>query len=300
MSSSDDAIYSDTLFTHGVVELIDIMPVPGVGELDDAVVQMARVSYQAGTTKKRNTEGLINYLMAHQHWSPFEGVELKFRIRAPIFVLRQWHRHRSHSLNEESARYSVVRDEYFLPRAVRVQDTKNKQGSLSGKLDKHDERSMIEAMEEHMQKSMELYHQLLGGVSTDQPGAAREQARIVLPQAMFSSMIWKTNLRNFFHFTHLRTDTHAQEEIRAYAHSMYEMVKPLAPLSCDAFERYMADAVTVSGPTVAALLAYFGSEDKMRAALHDAAGGQHEKDINRDVEKLIGYKGWREWDRRGS
>ena len=275
----------------GALIFIDSMPGPGQ-DWDQAIVDAARTSYQKGTQTKRNTEGLIHYLMKHSHTSPFEMVELKFIVKAPIFVHRQWHRHRTASINEESARYSEVKDEYFLPTRIRAQDTKNKQGSVEVDIDKYDERNAIEAMEETMVKAYELYKDLLAGYTADLPGMAREQARIILPQAMYSTMVWKANLHNTLNFLRLRMDSHAQEEIRDFAKAMAEVVKEGAPITWEAFQEYRMESATLSRSARLALGAATSDEgdlpfeEKLQRAVLQLEIGRQQRNACEDLRKL--------------
>lgn len=172
--------------------------------------------------------------------SPFEMVELKFEVRAPIMVFRQWHRHRTASINEESGRYSVLKDEFYLPHYCRIrgQDAKNRQGSNDAVLA---DANLIRWCMENSQKAARTEYEYYL-----QQGVAREIARVNLPVSCYSSMVWKTNLHNFFHFSSLRRDGHAQEEIRDYANAMFEMVRPLAPVSCRAWEEHVFYAKRLS------------------------------------------------------
>ena len=275
----------------GALIFVDSMPGPGQ-DWDQAIVDAARTSYQKGTQTKRNTEGLIHYLMKNWHSSPFEMVELKFIVKAPIFVHRQWHRHRTASINEESARYSEVKDEYYLPRRFRAQDTKNRQGSTEADIDKYDERATLEAMEEAMRRAYDTYSDLLAGFREGMPPMAREQARIVLPQAMYSTMVWKANLHNVLHFLRLRMDPHAQEEIRDFAKAMAEVVKDGAPITWEAFQEYRVESVTLSRSARRALET--ASEDaglctferKLQRAVLQLEVGRQQRNACEDLRKI--------------
>lgn len=227
------------ILDHGEVQLVDTMP-HTYGAGDQAIVDAARVSYAKGTTRKRGNEKLINYLMKNKHTSPFEMVELKFYIKAPIFVLRQWHRHRTASINEESARYSEVCGDFYVPTPDRIQgqDSGNKQGSDGVPL------GSATAIRQQMDG---LMYQAHNNYQDDLSiGVARETARTVLPQSMYSSMVWKINLLNFFRFSASRMDEHAQWEIRQYAKLMFELARPVAPLAFEAFEEHWLHAMTIS------------------------------------------------------
>lgn len=225
---------------HGYVMLVDTMP-SGPGDGDSAIVDAARVSYQKGTKRKRSDGKLINYLMEHRHTSPFEMVELKFEVRAPIFVMRQWHRHRTASINEESARYSEVEGDYYVPNKARLckQAASNRQGSATELVDDIDAVDLC--FKTRLSGAEVAYNNVLLA-----SGLTRELARIVLPQAMYSRMVWKLNLLNFFRFCSLRMDSHAQFEIREYATAMFNLARPLAPVAFESFENHWLYAKTFS------------------------------------------------------
>jgi thymidylate synthase (FAD) len=228
----------------GFVRLIDVMG------SDSAVVQAARVSYGAGTKTISEDRGLIRYMMRHEHWSPFEMCEVKVHIKAPIFVFRQTIRHRAANLNEASARYSILSDECYVPSIdqMRKQSKTNKQGRDMETLSEEDSKSIVSMMKGEQENAFEYYHEYLD------KGLAREVARINLPLATFSEMYWKMDLRNLFHFLHLRLDEHAQYETREYAKAIYEIIKPLFPLSCEAFNDYVLNAKTFSAQEMNILL----------------------------------------------
>jgi len=231
---------------HGYVRLVDVMP----GDLaegetcDYAIIDAARVSYQAGTVRKNTDRGLINYLLRNKHTSPFEQVSFKFEIKMPIFVARQWIRHRTASLNEESARYSVLKDEFYLPaqEELRPQSTKNKQATeVSDSFDPQIEKYGVNASDfisDFSASSYEAYTLLLDA------GVAREQARMVLPVNIYTSMVWKMDLHNLLHFLQLRLDPHAQLEIRVYAEAIAEFVNQLCPWTWEAFQKYVINSET--------------------------------------------------------
>lgn len=219
---------------HGFVRLVDVM-----GN-DAAVVQAARVSYGAGTKTPSDDRSLIRYLMRHKHTTPFEMVEFKFHVKMPIFLARQWHRHRTASINEVSARYSEVKNEFYspAPQQLRGQDKVNKQGS-SG--DPFDPEHVSFDMNVAMNQVFDTYEQYIRMY-----GISREQARIVLPQSAYTEFYWKIDLHNLLHFLKLRMDSHAQAEIREYAFALATLTEPFAPLSMEAFRDYVLDAVTFS------------------------------------------------------
>lgn len=203
--------------------------------LDAQIVRAARVSYGKGTKSFREDEKLIRYLLTHEHWSPFEMVEFKFHVKAPIFVARQWFRHRTASVNEVSARYSVVEDEYYIPEHWRLQDTKNKQGSV-GKLDGLTDALVTDAYTEAVEMAFEAYKSLLTA------GVAREMARMVLPVSVYTQFYWKQDLRNLLHFLKLRLDPHAQWEIRQYAEAILQLIEPLVPVTVRAWKELYLNA----------------------------------------------------------
>jgi len=223
---------------HGFVRLIDHMPRQ---DLDAAIVQSARVSYGHGTTTTRGDRGLIRYLVRHWHTTPLEMVEFKFHIKMPLFIARQHFRHRTASINEVSARYSVVPEEYYEPGTLRAQSETNRQGS-EGHVTV--EPSLRDRVADHLAGGFDVYKTLL-----DQ-GVCREQARVVLPQATYTEFYWKINLHNLMHFLHLRMDHHAQKEIRDYATMIHDLVKPLAPHAMEAFKDFRLDAIQLSGPEI--------------------------------------------------
>jgi thymidylate synthase (FAD) len=222
------------VLSHGFVALVDYM-----GN-DAAIVQAARVSYGQGTKSVRDDRGLVRYLLRHRHTTPFEMVELKFLVRLPIFVARQWIRHRASSTNEYSARYSVVPDEYEVPppEEVRHQSTRNRQGRGDPLPAEVVERFRSD-LEEVSRRSYAAYTRAL------EAGVARETARLLLPVAYYTQWYWKTNLHNLFHFLSLRLDAHAQEEIRLYAAELARLGRLVAPVAFEAFEEFQLEGLTL-------------------------------------------------------
>jgi len=211
---------------HGFVRLVDHM-----GD-DSSIVQAARVSYGEGTKSVRCDTGLIRYLMRNQHMSPFEMCELKFHIKLPIFVARQWIRHRTANVNEISARYSVISDDFYVPSVVNYQSKDNKQGS--GAEHEHSE-SFVREISRISYKAYESYKYMI------EEGVAREQARIILPVNMYTEWYWKIDLRNLLHFLKLRMDSHAQFEIREYANAIAQVVREHYPVTWSAFNENDTD-----------------------------------------------------------
>ncbi|HTT16792.1 MAG TPA: FAD-dependent thymidylate synthase [Thermoplasmata archaeon] len=219
---------------HGFVALVDYM-----GD-DAAIVQAARVSYGRGTRSVRDDRGLVRYLLRHRHTTPFEMVEMKFLVRLPIFVARQWIRHRASSVNEYSARYSIVPDEFEVPPAdeVRHQSTRNRQGRGESLPAPVVERFRTD-LERVAREAYEAYSRAL------EAGVARETARLLLPVAYYTQWYWKSNLWNLFHFLSLRLDPHAQEEIRLYAAQLDRLGRLVCPVAFEAFDEFVREGVTL-------------------------------------------------------
>jgi thymidylate synthase (FAD) len=223
------------VLSHGFVVLVDYM-----GD-DAAIVQAARVSYGQGTKTVRDDRGLIRYLMRHRHTTPFEMVEYKFLVRLPIFVARQWIRHRSASVNEYSARYSVVPDEYEVPPAeeVRHQSERNRQGRGDALPSE-----VVDRFRADLDRiSKDAYTTYTAALEA---GVARETARLVLPVAYYTQWYWKTNLHNLFHFLSLRLDPHAQEEIRLFARAVDQLAREVAPVAFEAFDEFQREGLSLS------------------------------------------------------
>lgn len=242
------------LHDHGFVGLIDTMG------SDEEICEAARVSYGTGTKSVSDDRNLLRYLMRHWHTSPFEMAEAKFHLKLPIFVMRQLVRHRTANLNEYSARYSVLSDEFYIPEPelLAAQSQTNKQGR-DGEIAEYDKQAIITLMEDSCAGSYSDYRVLLGEENEDglmsplYTGLSRELARIVVPVANYTECYWKCDLHNLFHFLRLRMDSHAQKEIRDFATTMYELVKSKFPMSCEAFEDYRFYAKTLSRMDLLAL-----------------------------------------------
>ena len=209
----------------GFVRLVDYM-----GD-DSSIVQAARVSYGNGTKKVHEDRGLIRYLIRHQHWTPVEMVEFKFHVKMPVFVARQWIRHRTANVNEISARYSEMKDEMYLPPLEQIssQSKDNKQGRNPDPFPEETSQSIQKIIAEGNENQYKLYQSLL------EMGVARELARTVLPVGHYTEWYWKIDLRNLMNFLALRLDPHAQWEIRVYAEAMAEIVKKAVPVAWEAF-----------------------------------------------------------------
>jgi thymidylate synthase (FAD) len=246
------------VLSHGYVVLVDYMGG------DAAIVQAARVSYGAGTKSVRDDRGLVRYLLRHRHTTPFEMVELKFLIRLPIYVARQMVRHRTANINEYSARYSIVPDEFDLPgpEAIRKQSTRNRQG--------RDEPAPPDVSarfrEDLARVSADAYRSYQTALGA---GVARETARLLLPLAYYTEWYWKIDLHNLFHFLSLRLDPHAQEEIRRYAAELATVAKAVAPVATEAFEEFQLGGLSLSRReqrAVRALLAGSSPEEACESA----------------------------------
>ena len=219
----------------GFVRLVDSMGG------DDAIVQAARVSYGKGTSKVSQDRGLIRYLMRHRHTTPFEMVEFKFHCKMPIFVARQWVRHRTANINEYSLRYSEARDEFYLPdpEYIQFQSSLNKQGRL-GEVSASLKKKVSDYFQEISSRSFEIYSEL------NDAGVARELARAVLPVNLYTEWYWKNDLHNLLHFVGLRSDSHAQYEIRVFSDAMAESVKKVAPFAWEAYQDYVISGLRFS------------------------------------------------------
>ena len=220
----------------GFVRLIDYMG------SDAAIVQAARVSYGAGTKQVRQDRGLIRYLLRHQHTSPFEMVEFKFHCKMPIFVARQWIRHRTASVNEYSLRYSRALEEFYLPEPemIRKQSASNRQGRDEETISPELQAKVLQILKSHNQQAWQDYEEM------QQLEIARELARIHLPVSLYTEWYWKINLHNLLHFLKLRLDPTAQYEIRVYAEKIADIVKRAVPITWEAFEDYVLHAATFS------------------------------------------------------
>lgn len=211
----------------GFVRLVDYMGG------DERIVQSARVSYGAGTKSVRQDRGLIHYLLRNDHTSPFEQVQLTFHTKMPIFVARQWVRHRTARLNEISGRYSVMRDEFYVPAPedVCIQSANNKQGSGEA-LPMEDALEIIRQFEADQKALYARYESHL------EKDLARELARINLPLSLYTEWYWQIDLHNLFHFIRLRADAHAQKQIRVFAEALATCAAAVAPLAYEAFEEH--------------------------------------------------------------
>ena len=219
----------------GFVRLVDSMGG------DEAIVQAARVSYGKGTTKLSQDRGLIRYLMRHRHTTPFEMVEFKFHCKMPIFVARQWVRHRTANINEYSLRYSEARDEFYYPdpEHIQFQSALNKQGRM-GDVPGDLKKKVQDYFKEISNRSFEIYSEL------NTAGVSRELARAILPVNLYTEWYWKNDLHNLLHFVGLRSDSHAQYEIRVFSDAMAESVKAVAPFAWEAYQDYAVSGLRFS------------------------------------------------------
>ena len=231
---------------HGFVRVIDYM-----GD-DAAICQAARVSYGRGTKSVQNDEGLIRYLMRHWHSTPFEMCEVKLHVKLPVFVARQWIRHRTANINEYSGRYSVMDREFYIPAEDKLaaQSSQNHQGR-GEVLQGEEAQRVLNLLREDAMRSYDNYESMLS--QDGQQGLARELARMNLPTNIYTQWYWKVDLHNLLHFLRLRADSHAQYEIRAYADVICDIVKDWVPAAFGAFRDYRMDAVSLSAQATAVL-----------------------------------------------
>ena len=236
---------------HGFIRIVDYM-----GN-DSSIVQAARVSYGRGTKKTSEDRGLINYLLQHQHTTPFEMAEIKLHVKLPIFVARQWIRHRTASVNEYSARYSVLDREFYVPELDRLasQSSLNRQGA-GQQLPDQEAQYVLNMLKEDATTAYNHYLDLLNEdsdgnrVSQSRLGLARELARMTLSVNFYTQWYWKVNLHNFMRFLHLRGDQHAQYEIRLYAEVLLDILERWVPITSQAFSEYQRGALTLSAKAI--------------------------------------------------
>jgi thymidylate synthase (FAD) len=257
-----DARREIRIHDHGFMALVDVMPrlAPEGQTADAAIVQAARVSYGQGTKRVNEDRGLLRYLMRHRHTTPFEMVEFKFHMAMPIFVARQWIRHRTANVNEYSGRYSVIPDEFWRPSAedVRRQSSANRQGG-----DEPIAEQGIEGVQTAEQfvgcidRAAGLYPEYEARL---EQGVSRELARTGLPLSAYTQWYWKCDLHNILHFLDLRLDPHAQREIRDYAEAMYALMEPIVPVTMEAFRDYRLDGLNLTRLEVDAIRARLRGE----------------------------------------
>jgi len=237
---------------HGFVRVIDYM-----GD-DAAIVQAARVSYGKGTRKVNEDAGLINYLMRHRHTTPFEMCEIKFHVKLPIFVARQWIRHRTANVNEYSGRYSIMDREFYIPEPEQLaaQSKSNRQGR-AGALSAENAARVLSLLKDDAAQVYAHYEEMLNEtengeiINPEKSGLARELARMNLTLNFYTQWYWKIDLQNLMHFLSLRADAHAQYEIRVYADAMLEVLKRWLPLTHAAFMDYRVGGASLSAKGLA-------------------------------------------------
>ena len=267
-------LYSiNPVLDHGFIRVIDYM-----GD-DSAIVQAARVSYGSGTKKSQDDSSLIRYLMRHWHSTPFEMCEIKFHIKLPVFVARQWIRHRTANVNEYSARYSILEKEFYIPEEenLAMQSSTNNQGR-GETLSSAEAQKVLEILKLDSDRSYKNYETLLS--SDGKPGLARELARMNLPTNIYTQWYWKTDLHNLFNFLRLRADSHAQYEIRVYAEAICDLVRDWVPNAYDAFVDYRLNSVNLSRQAVECL---------QRKLLGDSVNFENSGMSKREWEEFTNY-----------
>lgn len=279
------------ILDHGFVRLIDctprIVPADSIG-VESRIIDAARVCYGGGTKQLRTDLGLLSYLYRHEHMTPFEMVDFTFMVRVPMFVAKQHMRHRTFSYNEESARYSVIEDDIYLPmpKDVRAQSTKNRQGSDETKeLDHGSATAFSESVNSLGMAAFTEYSAAIG------KGVAKEMARIILPEGRYTKYYCKANLRNLLHFLELRMDSHAQQEIRVVADAMYALVRSVAPHAIQVFDTYTRGSMKLSVREVEALtkiMAGLRSGVKITSELPGLASKGEEQEWQEKLSKLMG------------
>lgn len=243
------------ILDHGFIRVVDYM-----GD-DNAIVQAARVSYGKGTKKLSQDQGLINYLMRHRHTTPFEMCDIKFHIKLPIFIARQWIRHRTASVNEYSGRYSIMNNEFYIPDRANLspQSQINKQGREDTAVPSDVADRVLGILQNDANQCYNHYIEMMNEddagniINEDTTGISRELARMNLTLNCYTEWYWKTNLHNLFHFLALRADSHAQYEIRVYADAMLDITRAWVPFACNAFEEYRMHGKSFSRSAIAVL-----------------------------------------------
>ena len=233
---------------HGFIALVDAMPrlVPEGQTADSAIVQAARVSYGAGTKQVNEDRGLIRYLLRHRHTTPFEMVEFKFHVCMPIFIARQWIRHRTANVNEYSARYSIVKDRFYTPtlESVRKQSAANRQGGEE--TFNTTDSQQVQTAEQFLTFLGEMEASYQKYLKLTEQGVSRELARIGLPVNVYTEWYWKCDLHNILRFLSLRMDKHAQLEIREYGNAMFRLLEGIVPITMEAWRDYDLEAMQLS------------------------------------------------------
>lgn len=259
---------SVAVLDHGYVSLVDTFGT------DDDIAEAARLSYGRGTKKVNKNEGLIRYLYSHHHTSPFEMVEMKFQMRLPIFVMRQWVRHRTANLNEYSGRYSVMPKLWYVPELdmIKGQDKTNRQAS-SGELSQNTRMQTQQLIDSASAQAFTDYETLLD------IGVSREMARIILPLNMYTEIVWKMDLNNMLKFLWLRDDSHAQPEIQAYARVIADFVAKKFPMTYAAYLQ-SRESVTLTRDELLALI----TGDRSKLSRSQAAKSE---DLQRHIQQWI-------------
>jgi thymidylate synthase (FAD) len=252
----------------GFVRLVDFMGG------DESIVQAARVSYGKGTKTVNEDHGLIRYLMRHLHTTPFEMVELKFHVKLPIFVARQWIRHRTANVNEYSGRYSVMKDEFYVPEhdAIKFQSEKNKQGRSKDDVPIELREKVLKILTNSQKQMYSEYSDLL------EDDIAKELSRVNLPLSLYTEWYWKIDLHNLFHFLRLRVDSHAQYEIRVYGEKMAEITQKVAPMAWEAFDDYILKAQKFSRLELAVISDHLQTDGITKEYLESKGLGKREAD----------------------
>ncbi|MDA3851995.1 MAG: FAD-dependent thymidylate synthase [Spirochaetaceae bacterium] len=235
----------------GFVRMVDYMG------SDERIVQSARVSYGKGTKNYRQDKGLIDYLLRNEHTSPFEQVVFTFHCKMPIFVARQWVRHRTARINEISGRYSVMPNEFYLPQNedISFQSMDNKQGRSTEDVPQDVQKRVMDLLLQGQEESYEKYSELV------ENGLARELARINLPLSLYTEWYWQIDLKNLFHFLKLRMDAHAQMEIRVYAEEIHRLASLVCPMAFESFSQHISGSMRFSASELKALKALLKGED---------------------------------------
>ncbi len=263
----EDILYEPIpVLDHGFIRVVDYM-----GD-DAAIVQAARVSYGKGTRQISNDRGLIRYLMRHRHTTPFEMCEIKFHVKLPVFVARQWIRHRTANVNEYSARYSILDKEFYIPapEQLAAQSASNRQGR-GDVLEGAEAARVLQLLQDDAAQCYDHYEEMLnedaeGNVrDAERQGLARELARMNLPLNVYTQWYWKIDLHNLLHFLSLRADRHAQYEIRVYAEAMLDVTRRWMPIACEAFEDYVVGGVHLSRTGIAIVRRMLAGEDVQQA-----------------------------------
>jgi thymidylate synthase (FAD) len=267
VAALEDILYQPIpVLDHGFVRVVDYM-----GD-DAAIVQAARVSYGKGTKKISGDRGLIRYLMRHRHTTPFEMCEIKFHVKLPVFVARQWIRHRTANVNEYSARYSILDKEFYIPQPEQLaaQSASNRQGR-GDVLQGAEAERVLQLLHDDAAQCYAHYEEMLNedaaGDARDpeRQGLARELARMNLPLNIYTQWYWKIDLHNLLHFLSLRADSHAQYEIRVYAEAMLDVVRRWMPLACEAFEDYAVGSAHLSRAGIDIVRRMLAGEDVQQA-----------------------------------